>query len=60
MTRPYISRIKIAPWKHRDGTATPGIALRKGKHVTAHLTAQEAIELSNQLTDLAEQMEGTP
>lgn len=56
-TRPYLSKIYCWNWKDEQGNVTPGILLRKGKHVAAHLTATEAIQLANRLVDLAEQLE---
>ena len=59
MTRPHFSHVHAWQWKDRHGNATPGIALRKGRHVAAHLTPAEAIDLANRLVDLVETMEVT-
>lgn len=60
MTRPYLSKIQPWHWKDQHGNTTPGILLRKGHRIVAHLTPGEAIQLSNQLVDLVETMEATP
>lgn len=52
--RPYISLTRPYRWLHQDGTETAGIALMAGPRVLAHLTPDEALNLSNQLVDLAE------
>ena len=49
--RPYFSHARIYAWN-----GTLGIAFHKGADVVAHLTADEAIELSNRLVDLAERI----
>lgn len=60
MNRPYLSKVQPWHWKDQHGNTTPGIALRKGNYIAAHLTAAEAIQLSNRLVDLAERLETTP
>ena len=60
MNRPYLSKVQPWYWKDQHGNSTPGIALRKGPHIAAHLTAAEAIQLSNRLVDIAERLETTP
>lgn len=59
-SRPYLSKVHSWEWRDKDGNATPGIALRKGNYIVAHLTPGEAIDLSNRLVDLAERLEATP
>lgn len=55
--RPYISRIE--PYYWMDGsTRIDGIALRHGPRIIAHLKPEEALELSNRLVDLTEELEG--
>lgn len=49
--RPYFSHARIYGW---DGTL--GISIHKGADVVAHLTADEAIDLANNLVDLAERI----
>ena len=49
--RPYFSHARIYAWN-----GTLGIAVHKGADVVAHLTVDEAIELSNNLVDLAERI----
>lgn len=55
--RPYLSRVHIRAWHDKDHGTTPGIALQQGHRIAAHLTPEEAIELSNQLVDLVEELE---
>lgn len=57
MKRPHLSKVQRWYWKDQHGNSTPGIILRKGPHIAAHLTPAEAIDLSNRLVDLAEKME---
>lgn len=56
-SRPYISKVYPRAWTDDQGNTTPGIALRRGRYMAAHLTAHEAIELANRLVDLAEELE---
>lgn len=49
--RPYLTRVHVRPWKAGRVT-TPGIALKKGPKVVAHLTGAEA--LADRLVDLVE------
>ena len=49
--RPFFSHARIYAWN-----GTLGIAVHKGADVVAHLTVDEAIELSNKLVDLAERI----
>lgn len=49
--RPYFSHARIYAWDN-----TIGISIHKGAEVVAHLTPDEAIQLSNQLVDLAERI----
>lgn len=58
-TRPYFSHLRLNNWTNDDLTKTLGIAFHKGADVVAHLTADEAIELSNNLVDLAERINPT-
>lgn len=55
--RPYISRVHIRAWHDKDHGTTPGIALQQGSRITAHLTADEAKHLADQLVDMAEELE---
>lgn len=55
--RPYISKVYSRPWIDDQGNTTPGIALRRGRYVVAHLTGAEAIELANRLVDLTEELQ---
>jgi hypothetical protein len=55
--RPYFSHVRLNKWTNEDHTKTLGIAVHKGPKVVAHLTADEAIELSNNLVDLAERIQ---
>jgi len=57
MKRPYLSKVHSWQWRDQHGNATPGIALRKGQHIAAHLTPAEAIDLANRLVDLTEELE---
>lgn len=59
-SRPYLSKVHSWEWRDKDGNATPGIVLRRGPRIVAHLTPGEAIQLSNRLVDLAERLETTP
>lgn len=59
-SRPYLSKVHHWHWKDRHGNTTPGIVLRHGPRIVAHLTPGEAIQLSNRLVDLVETMEVTP
>ena len=52
--RPYFSHARIYAWN-----GTLGISIHKGADVVAHLTPDEAIELSNNLVDLAERIKPT-
>ena len=54
--RPYFSHARINTWTNEDLTQTAGISIHKGADVVAHLTPDEAIELSNKLVDLAERI----
>lgn len=54
--RPYFSHVRLNNWTNEDHTKTLGIAVHKGADVVAHLTPDEAIQLSNQLVDLAERI----
>lgn len=60
MKRPHLSKVQRWYWKDRHGNSTPGIVLRQGHRIVAHLTPGEAIQLSNRLVDLVETMEVTP
>lgn len=51
--RPYLTRVQVRPWKAGRVT-TPGIALKKGPKVVAHLTGAEALALADRLVDLVE------
>lgn len=55
--RPYISKVYSRPWADDQGNTTPGIALRQGRYMVAHLTGAEAIELANRLVDLTEELQ---
>lgn len=57
--RPHV-RIAAHTWLDADGNGTPGIALRHNKFVAAHLTPDQAMQMADQLVDLAEQVERTP
>lgn len=59
-SRPYLSKVHSWEWRDKDGNTTPGIVLRQGRRIVAHLNRAEAIKLSNQLVDLAEQLEESP
>jgi hypothetical protein len=55
--RPYIGRIWQHTWKDRaTGEHTPGIVLGAAHGIAAHLSADEALALADQLVDLAEQL----
>ncbi|WP_431710709.1 hypothetical protein [Glutamicibacter uratoxydans] len=55
--RPYIGRISKYCWTDkRTGERTPGIVLSGAHGLAAHLTADEAIQLADQLVDLAERL----
>lgn len=56
--RPYISKVHPWEWRHPNSDPTPGVALRQGPRIVAHLTPAEAIDLANRLVDLTEAMEG--
>lgn len=55
--RPYFSRVLLQAWAKPGQPDVPGIALIGAGGFSAHLTALEAIDLSNVLVDLAEQLE---
>lgn len=55
--RPYFSKVIHHTWTSAGHPDTPGIALIGLGGYSAHLTASEAIELSNRLVDLAETLE---
>jgi len=58
-TRPYFSRISPYSYKPKGGSdPVPGIGLFRGRELSAHLTASEALELADKLVDLAESLEG--
>lgn len=57
--RPYV-QVRAYVWRDADGTPTPGISLRNGQRLAAHLTPTEAIAMANKLVDLTEQVERTP
>lgn len=57
--RPSV-RLGAYTWRDLDGSTTPGIALRHNKHVAAHLTPAEAMQMADRLVDLAERVERTP
>ena len=59
-SRPHLSKVHSWEWRDKDGNATPGIVLKHGNRIVAHLTPVEAIQLSNRLVDLVETMEATP
>lgn len=54
--RPYL---KLMPhtWKAKDGTRTPGMALKYCGLVRAHLTPDEARTLADKLHDLADKQD---
>lgn len=56
--RPYFKKVVRHTWTSAGLPDTPGIALIGLGGYSAHLTASEAIELSNRLVDLAETLEG--
>ena len=56
--RPYFNKVIRHTWTSAGHPDTPGIALIGLGGYSAHLTATEAIELSNTLVDLAETLEG--
>lgn len=54
--RPFLS-IKRYAWKDPDGTETPGVALKYGAQIKAHLTPEECRAMADKLHDLADQTE---
>lgn len=58
MNRPYLSKVHTWYWKDQHGNSTPGVILRRGDKIVAHLKPEEALELSNRLVDLTEELEG--
>lgn len=56
--RPFLT-VKPYTWRAPDGTRTPGIALRYGGLIRAHLTPAEARAMADQLHDYADQIERT-
>lgn len=57
MTRRPFLEIRRYTWKAKDGTETPGVALKFGNQIKAHLTPEEAIRMADKLVDLSEQTE---
>lgn len=55
--RPYFKKVIRHNWTRAGQPDVPGIALIGLGGYSAHLTAAEAIELSNRLVDLAETLE---
>lgn len=55
-TRPTI-RVTRYIWLDPDRHGLRGIALRRGNHILAHYTADEARHLADTLHDLADQLD---
>ncbi|MDR6623047.1 hypothetical protein [Sinomonas atrocyanea] len=55
--RPFIGKVRRYVWRTHEGACTDGIGLMSGPRILAHLTPDEALALSNELTDLAETLE---
>ena len=55
--RPYFKKVILHTWTSAGPPDTPGIAFIGLGGFNAHLTASEAIELSNRLVDLAESLD---
>lgn len=54
--RPFLT-IRPYTWKTPDGTETPGVSLKHGGQVKAHLTPAEARAMADKLHDYADQTE---
>lgn len=57
--RPYLT-VKPYTWRGAYGDRTPGVALKHGGQIRAHLTPDEARAMADQLHDYADQTERTP
>ena len=57
MTRRPFLEIRRYTWKAKDGTETPGVALKFGNQVKAHLTPAEARTMADKLHDYADRAE---
>lgn len=54
--RPY-TRVYPYSWQNDGEEPIPGIVFRNGAHMSLHVTPDEAYELANLITDMAERLE---